>query len=80
MQPGQTLTVTAAVHERGDREYVFKGSGTVDGKSTFSARVTLEQFNLADRNAALAKSDQSRIEEFRRHLLKIWTPPDVAVG
>jgi 3-hydroxyacyl-[acyl-carrier-protein] dehydratase len=75
VQPGQTLTVTAAVHERGDREYILKGSGTVGGKSTFSARVTLEQFNLADRNSALAVSDQSRIEEMRRRFSEIWTPP-----
>jgi 3-hydroxyacyl-[acyl-carrier-protein] dehydratase len=76
--PGQTLTVTAAVHERGDREYIFKGSGTVDGKSTFSARVTLEQFNLSDRNSALAVSDQSRIEVMRRRFAEIWTPPSEA--
>jgi 3-hydroxyacyl-[acyl-carrier-protein] dehydratase len=78
VQPGQTLTVTAAVHERGDREYIFKGSGTVDGKSTFSARVTLEQFNLGDRNSALAVSDQSRIEVMRRRFTEIWTPPSEA--
>jgi 3-hydroxyacyl-[acyl-carrier-protein] dehydratase len=75
VQPGQTLTVTAAVHQRGDREYVFKGSGTVDGKSTFSARVTLEQFNLADRNAALASSDRSRIEKMRQRFTEIWAAP-----
>jgi 3-hydroxyacyl-[acyl-carrier-protein] dehydratase len=75
VQPGQTLTVTASVHERGDSEYVFKGSGTVDGKSTFSARVTLEQFNLADRNAALASSDKSRIEKMRQRFTEIWTAP-----
>jgi 3-hydroxyacyl-[acyl-carrier-protein] dehydratase len=73
VQPGQTLTVTAVVHERGDREYIFKGSGTVDGKSTFSARVTLEQFNLSERNSALAMSDQSRIEEMQRRFSEIWT-------
>jgi 3-hydroxyacyl-[acyl-carrier-protein] dehydratase len=78
VQPGQTLTVTAAVHERGDREYVFKGSGTVDGKSTFSARVTLEQFNLAERNSALAASDQSRIAEMRRRFAEVWTSPNHA--
>ena len=76
VQPGQTLTVTAAVHERGDHEYVFKGSGTVDGKSTFSARVTLEQFNLADRNLALDSSDQSRIDVMRKRFAEIWSAPE----
>jgi len=73
VRPGQTLTVTAAVHERGDREYVFKGSGTVDGVSTVSARLTLEQFNLAERNADFAESDRRRIEEFRRRFAEIRT-------
>ncbi len=41
VRPGQTLTVTAAVHSRGEREYVFKGSGTVEGNSAVSARLTL---------------------------------------
>ena len=77
VQPGQTLTVKAAVHERGDHEYTFKGTGTVDGKSTFSARVTLEQFNLSERNSALAASDESRIQEMRRRFAEIWTPPSV---
>src|SRR5271170_2862077 len=40
VRPGQTLTVTAAIHDRGEREYVFKGSGTVDGASAVSARLT----------------------------------------
>jgi 3-hydroxyacyl-[acyl-carrier-protein] dehydratase len=78
VQPGQTLTVTADVHERGAREYIFKGSGTVDGKSTFNARVTLEQFNLAERNSALAASDQSRIEELRRRFAEISNAAAVA--
>jgi 3-hydroxyacyl-[acyl-carrier-protein] dehydratase len=78
VQPGQTLTVTANVHERGPREYIFKGSGTVDGKSTFNARVTLEQFNLAERNSGLAASDQSRIEEMRRRFAEISNASAVA--
>ncbi len=74
VRPGQTLTVTAAVYERRDREYVFKGSGKVDGKSAVSARLTLEQFNLSERNPQFAASDGKRIDELRRRFAEIWTP------
>ena len=74
VRPGQTLTVTAALHARGEREYVFKGSGTVDGNSAVSARLTLEQFNLSERNPDLEASDRKRVEELRRRFAEIWTP------
>src|ERR1700722_2822043 len=74
VQPGQTLTVTATVHSRGEREYVFKGSGTVEGTSAVSARVTLEQFHLSERNPDFEASDRKRIEDLRRKFAEIWTP------
>ncbi len=74
VRPGQTLTVTATVHSRGEREYVFKGSGTVDGTSAVSARVTLEQFNLSERSPDFAASDRRRVDDLRRKFAEIWTP------
>jgi 3-hydroxyacyl-[acyl-carrier-protein] dehydratase len=74
VRPGQTLTVTAALHSRGEREYVFKGSGTVDGNSAVSARLTLQQFNLSERNPDFEATDRKRIDELRRRLAEIWTP------
>lgn len=74
VRPGQTLTVNAVVQERGAREYVLKGSGTVDGASAVSARLTLEQFNLSERAANFEESDRRRIEELRRQLAEIWQP------
>jgi 3-hydroxyacyl-[acyl-carrier-protein] dehydratase len=74
VRPGQTLTVTAAIHDRGEREYVFKGSGTVDGASAVSARLTLEQFNLSERNPDLKASDRNRVDDLRRRFAQIWTP------
>lgn len=70
--PGHTLTVTATVHEWGERECVFKGTGTVDGQSAVSARITLEQFNLSDKNPAMAESDKLRIDRFRAAFQRLW--------
>src|SRR5262245_30346977 len=49
VSPGHTLVVTATIQEQGEREAVLKGSGTVDGSSAVSARLTLERFNLSER-------------------------------
>jgi len=78
VRPGQTLTVTATLHSRGEREYVFKGTGTVEGASAVSARVTLEQFNLAERNPDFEASDRKRVEQLRRQFAEIWTPARIA--
>jgi len=78
VRPGQTLTVTAAIQGRGEHEYVFKGSGTVDGNSAVSARLTLEQFNLSERNPDLEASDRNRVDDLRRRFAEIWTPAAAA--
>jgi 3-hydroxyacyl-[acyl-carrier-protein] dehydratase len=78
VRPGQTLTVTAALHSRTEREYVFKGSGTVEGNSAVSARLTLQQFNLSERNPDFEASDRKRIEQLRRQFTEIWTPTPAA--
>ena len=72
--PGKTLAVTATLHERHGNECVFKGSGTVDGASAVSARLTLQQFNLAEKNPSLQNSDERRIEALRQIFSQIWSP------
>jgi len=72
--PGRCLVVTVAVHERDDREWVFKGSGTIDGASAVSVRLTLEQFNLSENNPAMESSDRLRIDSLRKQFAQIWTP------
>jgi 3-hydroxyacyl-[acyl-carrier-protein] dehydratase len=74
VRPGQTLTLTCSVEKREPALYTLKGVGTVDGASAVSAKLTLEQFNLSDRNPDLAKSDRRRIEHFRDLFDAIWTP------
>lgn len=80
VSPGQSLIVTATVKEQNDHEWVLKGSGTVEGISAVSARLTLEQFNLGDRNAELAESDRRRIEEMRKLFAQIWRDESVVRG
>ena len=76
--PGKTLTVTVTFQKRGEEQCVLKGSGTVDGASAVNARLTLEQFNLGDRNPELTDSDRFRIQKMRELFANIWSSPVVA--
>jgi 3-hydroxyacyl-[acyl-carrier-protein] dehydratase len=72
--PGKSLHVECSVHKRDERTYTFKASGTVDGASTLSARITLEQFNLAERNPELRASDERRVRKLRELFDCLWRP------
>lgn len=74
--PGQTLTVKAAIQEWNGEHCVIKGSGTVGGVSAVSARLTLERFNLADRNPEMAESDRMRIARMRELFAQLWFPQE----
>ena len=64
--PGHTLIVQMTVRKQSGNIWEFNGSGTVDGNSAVSAKLTLETFNLSDRNPALAESDALRTKIYRR--------------
>jgi 3-hydroxyacyl-[acyl-carrier-protein] dehydratase len=86
MKPGMTLKITASVHKRSEREYVFKAEGIPQAgietaqtvPSAVSARITLEQRNLADENPEMAKVDERLIAEFRKILPQIWSGQEMA--
>ncbi|RMG33321.1 MAG: beta-hydroxyacyl-ACP dehydratase [Planctomycetota bacterium] len=65
LRPGQTMTVTATIHKWDGDVCTLKAAGHVGQTNTVSARLTLWQFNLRDRNPALAESDERRIRYFR---------------
>ena len=74
LPPGKTLEIESTVHRREDQAWQFKASGTVDGQSAISARLTLEQFNQGDKNPGLAASDQKCIEILRQQFAVLWQP------
>ena len=76
VSPGHSLNVVCKVHKKSEAEYTFKAAGTLDGgDSAVSARVTLEQFNLADRNPEMSASDERRRTHFRELWNTVWCPP-----
>ena len=74
--PGKTLIVTSNVHKKSDREWIFKASGTVDGNSAVSAKLTIEHFNLGENNKKMVDSDELRIKAMKEMFQQIWTPPE----
>ncbi|HID24573.1 MAG TPA: beta-hydroxyacyl-ACP dehydratase [Planctomycetaceae bacterium] len=74
--PGKTLTVTVNVHRWEGNLCVLKGAGAVDDTATVNARLTLEQFNLRDRNPDLAPSDEMRVARMRELFDQLWTARD----
>ena len=65
VSPGQTLQVTAEVLRWNGPECTFKGTGTVNGASAVSAKLTLTRFNLAERDPNLHPSDETQIRTAR---------------
>jgi len=74
VSPGNSLIVQMSVKKQNGSIWDFAGSGTVNGESAVAAKVTLEAFNLSDRNPALADSDELRRQSFREIFQQIWTP------
>jgi 3-hydroxyacyl-[acyl-carrier-protein] dehydratase len=75
VSPGKTLTVNLTVKKHEGRWWDLQGAGTIDGESAVSARLKLEAFNLAERNAELAASDELRRQTAREIWGQIWTAP-----
>ena len=72
--PGKQLRVTMTTHKWGDGECTFKGEGTIDGESAVSARITLSQLNLRDRNESQAKIDEYLTGKMKELYAQVWRP------
>ncbi len=74
VEPGQLLTVTAEIISQSESETKVKAHGTVEGRTTVSARLLLERYNLAERNPADAGLDDMILEEMRSLLSVLYQP------
>ena len=72
--PGKQLCVNVRTHKWGETECTFKAEGTIDGSSAVSARITLQQLNLRDRNESMASTDESLVKHMRELFGQIWRP------
>ncbi len=65
MEPGRQMVVSVEMTDRNDRLASFKGKGEIEGKSSVSARLTLETYNLRERDPSLEPLDQKLVAHFR---------------
>jgi 3-hydroxyacyl-[acyl-carrier-protein] dehydratase len=78
VQPGQTLEVTAELIGRSeDGEAKIKAKGTMHGRLTVAARLSLACYNLADKHPARAATDDQIRREMRK-LFGLLYDPDAA--
>jgi 3-hydroxyacyl-[acyl-carrier-protein] dehydratase len=66
VEPGKVLTVTAEVLSQDETTTKVKASGTVGGRTSLTARLVLERYNLADRQPHGAALDARVRAEMRR--------------
>ena len=66
VEPGRTLTVTAEVLSQDERTTKIKASGSVGDRTSLTARLVLERYNLADRLPHGAALDARVRAEMRR--------------
>lgn len=75
VEPGQTLRVNVEILSQDHRQTVLKTRGEVDGRATVGARLTLERFNLADEDPAMAATDEALRREMRQGFGLIYKEP-----
>jgi 3-hydroxyacyl-[acyl-carrier-protein] dehydratase len=65
VKPGQTLQVTAEITKQTQRETKLNVQGTVAGKTTVTARLVLERYDLAESQPLHALTDQLVKQQMR---------------
>ncbi len=74
VEPSETLVVSAAILDQDERHTKIKAEGTVAGRPTVSARLTLERYNLASEDPARAVTDQVVTRKMRELFALLWRP------
>jgi len=79
VQPGRTLTVSVEVLEQDDSTTRVKATGAVGDKTSLTARLVIERYNLADRLPSGDALD-ARVRAEMRRQWAILCPPGRAAG
>jgi len=72
VSPGQTLEISVAVHKKTENLWTFKTSGNVNGVNAVTAKLTLEQYNLADRSPQMKTADETQIASLKGLFAVLW--------
>ena len=70
--PGNTLNVNVEIQKWDGALCTVQGQGTVNGGTAVSGKLTLERFNLADKNPELAGSDAYEVRKLKELFTQLW--------
>jgi len=70
--PGRTLKLSLEVHSWNGDECTFKAVGTVEDKTAVSGRLTLERFNISDRQPGGEIADEVQRRHWRELFAQLW--------
>jgi len=73
LKPGETLQVSATWKSCDETTTDFVASGTVNGQSAVSAKLTLSKQNLASHNPQMADNDRRIIEAMRELYSQLYS-------
>ena len=79
LEPGRLLTVTAEVVDQNETTTKVKASGSIDGRTSLTAKLVIERYNLADRRPFGAAID-ARVRSEMRRLWSVLHPPARGAG
>lgn len=65
VEPGRQLQLKVTLVAMDDKEATFKGEGSIEGQSMVKGQLTLNRFNLRDREAGLHTTDASIVAGLR---------------
>ena len=71
VRPGDTLIIRVEQMKATEDGLMFKATASVDDERAVSARIVMEQFDLADRDPALAENDRMVRDNMRSELAVI---------
>jgi 3-hydroxyacyl-[acyl-carrier-protein] dehydratase len=79
VEPGRVLTVTAEIQSQDGRFTKVKASGSVGDRTSLTARLVLERYNMADR-VPYGDAVDARVRAEMRKLWSILYPPSRLSG
>jgi 3-hydroxyacyl-[acyl-carrier-protein] dehydratase len=65
VEPGRQLQIRVEMVARGERDWSFKGVGSIDGQEMVKGRFVLTRYNLRDKDPALHATDASIVAGLR---------------
>lgn len=82
LEPGRQMVVEVDLRSSDGTTAVLRGKGECEGKATVSAQIVLARYCLADREPALADTDERLREHWRERYrwLSRWQSPTTSQG